>query len=89
LFSLGSVPVMTHTTVEESETTFSLWSVSGLYISDVDSHDRTVPAVSYQLVSDGKGRHKSWLQKWLQSWSRGLQKKRKDSAAVSYKVNTL
>jgi hypothetical protein len=40
----------------------SLWSVPGLYISDVDSYDRTVPEGSYQIVSDGKGCHKSWLQ---------------------------
>jgi hypothetical protein len=68
---------------------FSLWSVPGLYSSDVDSHDRTVrtvPAGSYQIVSDGKGRHKSWLQQWLQSWSLGLQSKRRDSVVVSCKV---
>jgi hypothetical protein len=41
---------------------FSLWPVPGLYSSDVDSHVRTVPAGSYQIVSDGKGYHKSWLQ---------------------------
>jgi hypothetical protein len=41
---------------------------------------------SYQLVSDGKGRHKSWLQQWLQSWTRSLQRKRRDSVVVSYKV---
>jgi hypothetical protein len=34
-----------HTT-EESETVFSLWSVPGLYSSDVDSHDGTVPVTS-------------------------------------------
>jgi hypothetical protein len=42
-----------------------------------------------QLVSDGKGRHKSWLQQWLQSWSSSLQRKRIDSIVVSYKVYTL
>jgi hypothetical protein len=41
---------------------FSLWSLPGLYSSGVDSHDGTVPAGSYQIVSDGKGCHKSWLQ---------------------------
>jgi hypothetical protein len=40
-------------------------------------------------VSNGKGRHKSWLQQWLESWSRGLQSKRGDSVVVSYKVYTL
>jgi predicted membrane chloride channel (bestrophin family) len=40
-------------------------------------------------VSNGKGRHKSWLQQWLQSWSRGLQSKRRNSVVVSYKVYTL
>jgi hypothetical protein len=42
-----------------------------------------------QLVSNGKGRHKSWLQQWLQSWSSSLQRKRIDSIVVSYKVYTL
>jgi hypothetical protein len=41
---------------------FSLWSVPGLYSSGGDSHDRTVPAGSYQIESDGKGCQKSWLQ---------------------------
>jgi hypothetical protein len=40
---------------------FSLWSVHGLYSSNV-SRQELVSAVSYQVVSDGKGCHKSWLQ---------------------------
>jgi hypothetical protein len=51
--------------------------------------DSRAAAVSYQLMSDGKGRHKSWLQQWLQGWSRSLQRKRIDSVVVSYKVYTL
>jgi hypothetical protein len=35
-----------------------------------------------QLVSNGKGRHKSWLQQWLQSWIRSLPTKITDSAVV-------
>jgi hypothetical protein len=42
-----------------------------------------------ELVSNGKGRHKSWLQQWLQSWSRGLQSKIRDSVVVSCEVYTL
>jgi hypothetical protein len=43
---------------------------------------------SYQ-DSDGGGCHKSWLQQWLQSWIRSLQRKRRESVVVSYKVYTL
>jgi hypothetical protein len=42
-----------------------------------------------ELVSDGKGRYKSWLQQWLQSWIRSRQRKRRESVVVSYKVYTL
>jgi hypothetical protein len=44
---------------------FSLWSVHELYSLDVSRQSGsygTVPAGSYQIVSDGKGCHKSWLQ---------------------------
>jgi hypothetical protein len=40
---------------------FSLWSVSGLYSSDVDSHDGD--SSESVMTSDGKGRHTSWLQR--------------------------
>jgi hypothetical protein len=57
---------------------FSLWSVHGLY-----SRAATGTAVGWlrQLVSNGKGRHKSWLQ----SWSRSLQRY---SELVSYELVT-
>jgi hypothetical protein len=78
---------------------FSLWSVHGLYSlgsygdscsCEYSSELRTVRVwyrvpSSYQLVSDGKGCHKSWLQQWLQSWIRDLQRKRRDSVVVSCK----
>jgi hypothetical protein len=63
---------------------FSLWSVHGLYSSEL----RGQLPVS-ELVSDGKGRHKTWLQQWLQSWIQSRQRKRIDSVVVSYKVYTL
>jgi hypothetical protein len=50
---------------------------------------RTSSWLRGQLVSNGKGRHKSWLQQWLQSWIRSLQRKRIDPIVVSYKVYTL
>jgi hypothetical protein len=40
---------------------------------------------SYQLLSDGRGSRKSWLQSWIRS----LQRKRRESVVVSYKVYTL
>jgi hypothetical protein len=70
---------------------FSSGSVHGLYSSEPVE----IKLVQYstaerlQLVSNGKGRHKSWLQQWLQSWSSSLQRKRIDSIVVSYKVYTL
>jgi hypothetical protein len=62
---------------------FSLGSVHGLYSSELRGQ------LIKQLVSNGKGRHKSWLQQWLQSWIRSLQRKRIDSVVESYKVYTL
>jgi hypothetical protein len=62
---------------------FSLGSVHGLYSSELRGQ------LIKQLVSNGKGRHKSWLQQWLHSWSRGLQSKRRNSVVLSYKVYTL
>jgi hypothetical protein len=107
MFSMWSDPSL-HTTVEGTvvlfmvcsrgnnglmrQEVFSLWSVHGLYSSDVSRQlvsYGTVPAGSYQLVGDGKGRHKSWLQQWLQSWSRDLQRNRRDPVVVSHKVYTL
>jgi hypothetical protein len=63
---------------------FSLWSVHGLGRQPAVSKLllACLQLVSYQLVSDGKGRHKSWLR----SLSRGLQGKRRDSVVVSFKV---
>jgi hypothetical protein len=64
-------------TVGESERCF-LWGPFTGYI--VQSYGD-----SYQLVSNGKGHHKSWLQSWIRS----LQRKRIDSVVVSHKVYTL
>jgi hypothetical protein len=65
---------------------FSFWSFHGLYSSDVSRQEYgTVPAGSYQIVSDGKECHKSRLQ----SWSRGLQRNRRNSVVVSCKGYTL
>jgi hypothetical protein len=57
---------------------FSLWSVHGLYNSELRGQ---WPVRGWWLVSNDKGCHKSWLQ----SWSRGLQSKRRDSVVVSCK----
>jgi hypothetical protein len=64
---------------------FSLWSVHGLYSSEL----RGQLVKELVMTSDGKGCHKSWLQQWLQSWIRSLPRKRIDSIVVSYKVYTL
>jgi hypothetical protein len=71
---------------------FSLGSVHGLYSSEpvaVELVKEYSTAERLQLVSNGKGRHKSWLQQWLQSWSRSLETKRIDSTVVSCEAYTL
>jgi hypothetical protein len=80
-------------TVGESERCFLCGPFTGYIVQS--QWQLRVSCVEYstaerlQLVSNGKGCHKSWLQQWLQCWSLSLQWKRIDSIVVSCEAYTL